>query len=54
MKKKVKGKKIKCEHCDKKNQVTEDVAKWICSTCVERSMQGVNLDDQEELTDTNQ
>ena len=54
MKQKVKGKKIKCEHCDKKSQVGDDVAKWICSTCVERSMQGVNLDDADELENNNQ
>lgn len=33
---------LKCEHCDaKSSNVGEDAVKWICSKCVERSMQGM-------------
>lgn len=43
---KKKGRTIKCEHCDeKKTNASDDVAKWICSICVQSSMQGDNLEE---------
>mgnify|MGYP001159732508 CR=1 FL=1 len=51
MKKKLRT--IGCEHCDaKKTNAGDDVAKWICSKCVQSSMQGANLEDIDELENT--
>jgi hypothetical protein len=50
--KKKKDRMLKCEHCDNKAPVGDDVAKRICSVCVAKSMQGVIFtDDSNEIED---
>ena len=50
--KKTKSRMLKCEHCDNKAPVGDDVAKRICSVCVAKSMQGVIFtDDSNEIED---